>query len=207
MHGRQRPRRRVHVRLAALVPALVLATSCGGDGGEAGPLSGPVDTAGPGTAGPFGDPGGPTAGQTFAETTPGQQPSATTAAPPPPTAGGGESGVRTDPGGNQIIILPECGSIDVTAHLEQEAYAELRSRLSCIFANEAVAPADVVAAARAADAIAAVRIAEQQPGVVLDDRVQEVLEQPPPDLPPAFEEMLDEARPVAEDIAEQQEGG
>jgi hypothetical protein len=208
MESLQWPTRRRPVRLGLSIAAVVLgltslAACGGGDGGD----GEAVVTAGPGTAGPFGGPGGETADPPPDTSPGGGEPVATTAEAPPPTAGGGEAGIRTDPGGNQIIVLPECGSIDVTAHLEQGAYTELRARLSCVFENEAVAPLDVVAAARAADAIAAARIAEQDPDVVLDDDVQEVLDEPPPDLPPAFEDMIDEAQEIAEDVSADQEGG
>jgi hypothetical protein len=121
------------------------------------------------------------------------------------TAGEGEAGIHTGPGGIQIIV-PGCGTIHVTDLTEQGAFTELRALLGCILGQPEAVPADVLAAARVADAYAAARLAEQDPSIALDDEARQVIEEPPADLPPAFDELRDEAQEIAEDI-ERQEGG
>jgi hypothetical protein len=206
MHARQTSSGRRHGWV--VVPLVVLLLSCGGDDGAAGPIPGETTAApaGTGEAGGLGSPGGETANPTNPGGGETQATGATPSGAAPPTAGGGEAGIRTDPGGNQIIVTPECGSIDVTGLSEAGQFAELRTRLDCILRQPEAVPVDVLAAAKVADAYAAARLAEQDPSV-LDPEVRAVIEQPPAELPASFEHFRDEARDVVEGVSQEQEGG
>jgi hypothetical protein len=124
------------------------------------------------------------------------------------TAGTGAAGDPDPPPGDAVVPeVPGCPAVNVEERLEAEEYVALRGELACFLDQPEAVPADVFAAAVAADGLAQARLAELDPGVTVGDEVLADLESVEDNVPPAFEDILDEAEVELQDQLREQDGG